>query len=724
LTKTEVAVQVRPDTNFRMDLVGLRGVAVLAVLLHHFEIPGFIGAFYGPDIFFVLSGFLITGSLVREYGRSLKDGSSKGTISFIGLYLRRARRIIPAATFVILIINLYAHFFVNDLREKSIFLDSIWTFFFGANIRFLREATDYFSVDGVSPLVHFWSLSVTEQFYVVWPFLLLFAARVRIPGLSRKPDAWKMQMIVALSILIVISFTWSIYVFEQNVNQAYFSTFCRAWELAVGGAIAILTFKDVTGRNRSIVSVLRHTSLGLLFGSIFIVTPDNFGHTIFLPVIACAFLIFTGKHFATDLSSRVLGSRPLSSLGNISYSVYLWHWPVFVFAHNLGWMNTLANKFVGILVTLLLGFLTFRFIEQTFMRIPIPKDERFTAKDIPIRKRLLKQALIGLSLLLVFAVPANAFIKPKIMYRLNINEKPKYNSRTFNAEFNSEYGVRAKNVPLEDWQAEIRSSAKLSHLPSDLDSPLLMLDNRAQWKSHGFDCMDITERNAKDCQNGSAQSNQNANAPKVVIFGSSFASALVPAAAQAFNPRDYNIRGYGIPMCSLADVQNLKLDGSINTECSRYRPWAIAQINQLRPDFIFMSAYDRRVVKYSQSEFTTRLEKNLRLLKPSGAKLILFGTVPLTSNLKSCLIGKNRLGPECTTSAETNGARRQSQVEAIKRVGGTYIDPLPWICSDNVCPPTINNMIVSWDGYHLTTWFSKYIGRFLEIELRKADVIK
>ncbi|NDE05350.1 MAG: acyltransferase [Flavobacteriia bacterium] len=259
LSDSQTKVAEKREGNFRQDLVGLRGVAVLAVLLHHFEIPGFVGAFYGPDIFFVLSGFLITGSLVREYGRNL-ERTGKGSISFIGLYLRRARRIIPAATVVIIAINVYAYFFINEIRQHTILIDSIWTFFFGANIRFLNEATDYFSTDGVSPLVHFWSLSVTEQFYVFWPLLLLFAAKLRIPNLSSKSEAWKKQMIVVLTALIATSFAWSLIVFDQSANRAYFSTFCRAWELAIGGAIAILTFREVHGRSRQAVHLLERAT--------------------------------------------------------------------------------------------------------------------------------------------------------------------------------------------------------------------------------------------------------------------------------------------------------------------------------------------------------------------------------------------------------------------------------------------------------------------------------
>ncbi|MBU6347113.1 MAG: acyltransferase [Actinomycetales bacterium] len=723
MSDTEVKSVSSKESSFRQDLVGLRGVAVLMVLLHHFEIPGFVGAFYGPDIFFVLSGFLITGSLVREYGRNY-ERTGRGSISFIGLYLRRARRIVPAATVVILAINIYAYFFVNEIRRHTIFLDSIWTFFFGANIRFLKEATDYFATEGVSPLVHFWSLSVTEQFYIFWPLLLLVAAKLPLSKWSKQKIAWKTQMIWVLSILIAVSFVYSLRVFDQSANQAYFSTYCRAWELAVGGAIAILTFPNVSGKLGQAVKLGRHLGLVLLFGSVFIVTPENFGHTIFIPVLACAFIVITGKYFPSDLSALTLGSLPLRSLGTISYSVYLWHWPIYVFAFHLGWMNSISDKIIGILITLILGFLTYRFVEQTFMRIPIPKDEKFATKHLPLKKRLTKQFSMALCLALICAVPANAFLKPKIMNRLNSDEQANYNLRPVNEAFENHYGVEAKNLTPSQWRAEVERSAKEIRLPANLLSPLTLIDSKFSFRSQGFFCATITQQTSELCRNGSPQSNQNPNAPKVVIYGSSLAAALVPAVAEVFNPAKYNLRGYVMPGCSIADVGNLTKEGTQNKLCSQYRPWAVREIKKSRPDIIVMSTLDIRMINVSDDEFTAKLAESLKEFKDTGAKLVLVGAVPYTANLSRCLDGKDKYGPDCFTNPTSNGDQRVSQIEAMKIVGGTYVDPLPWICTDKVCPPVINNMIVSWDGFHLTPWFSKYIGRFLKLKLLEAKIIQ
>lgn len=716
----------RGAIKFRGDLVGFRALAVLAVLLHHFQIPGFEGAFYGPDIFFVLSGYLITGSLVREYARNTRNGEARGSISFIGLYLRRVRRIIPAATFVLIVINVYAHFYVNELKARSIYIDSIWTFFFGANIRFSREATDYFAINRVSPLVHFWSLSVTEQFYLVWPALLLVAARVRIPGFSNRPDAWRKQMVFALSVLIVASFIWCVIVFRQNENVAYFSTFCRAWELAVGGAIGILSFSAVDGKKRLGFAALRIISLVFLFGSILFVKQSNFGYTIWIPVVACAFLIFTGKHFDGDLSSRLLGSKPLYALGTISYSVYLWHWPIFVFAQERGLMDTLFNRFIGIFATIIVGAITYRYIEQTFMSIKLPSEEKYADKNLTSKQRVLKRAIVATCLAIVLAVPANALLKPTIMSRVDAQPQTNGGSKNVNEEFLNDYGVPAPDLSFAQFQDSIRESLKLTNLPDQVSPQLKLLENNQNWRGNGFDCMEISKykKNAGTCAKGARQSNQSAKAPKVVILGSSVSGALIPAVAGAFDPKVYNLRGYIWPACSIADVPNITKTGIINPRCDEFRKWSFSEINKLHPEYVVISTQDHFIKKTSDTDFRARLTKSLKTLSAPGTKVIFVGAVPSTPNLLNCITGRTGLGEDCFTPSSSDAKRRIAQKQAIESVGGTYIDPVPWICVDGGCPPVINNMIVSWDGTHFTTWFSKYVGRYFKQELERRQLIK
>ena len=153
------------STNFRSDIAGIRGLAVLMVTLCHFGIPGFSGGFIGPDIFFVLSGYLITRIVYKEFSKRSSSGRRQRTVSLSNFYRRRARRILPASIAVILAVNIYARFALGAAQAQQLKTDSIWALLFSANINFMRQATDYFAQTmAASQLQHYWSLSVEEQF--------------------------------------------------------------------------------------------------------------------------------------------------------------------------------------------------------------------------------------------------------------------------------------------------------------------------------------------------------------------------------------------------------------------------------------------------------------------------------------------------------------------------------------------------------------------------------
>src|SRR3954447_12975631 len=211
---------MRPSLSHRADLQGLRAVAVLLVALGHAGVPGLRGGFVGVDVFFVLSRFLITGLLLAEARRT-------GSISLVDFYVRRARRILPAAALTLVVTDLTAWYLLNFLRAREAVQDSLAAAAFGANFRFAARGTDYFAQSQPpSPLLHFWSLSVEEQFYVAWPALLslvLLAAARRA-----RPER---HVLMAVGLLGAASFAWSVHLTATLPPAAYFSPFTRAWEL-------------------------------------------------------------------------------------------------------------------------------------------------------------------------------------------------------------------------------------------------------------------------------------------------------------------------------------------------------------------------------------------------------------------------------------------------------------------------------------------------------------
>ena len=193
---------------FRADVEGLRAVAVLLVVLDHLETPGFRGGFFGVDVFFVISGYLITSLLAAEYAKKAAHGG-RGSISIAGFYARRARRILPAALTVIAAVIIAGGVLLNELRVAQIRHDAVWAIFFGSNVNFIRQATDYFAQGFVasSPFQHYWTLAVEEQFYLVWPPLFLLAARLTFLGTAVR---WRARVATAAASIGVASLAWSI----------------------------------------------------------------------------------------------------------------------------------------------------------------------------------------------------------------------------------------------------------------------------------------------------------------------------------------------------------------------------------------------------------------------------------------------------------------------------------------------------------------------------------
>jgi peptidoglycan/LPS O-acetylase OafA/YrhL len=263
---------------FRPELEGLRGVAILLVLAFHAGIPGVSGGFLGVDVFYVLSGFLITGLLVRERERS-------GTISLRDFYARRARRILPAAAVVLVLIVIASWFMEPPLEMPSVATDATAAALSVANIRFAIQATDYFSnIAPPSPVLHYWSLSVEEQFYLLWPAFLLVAMRLSRPRLSAA---------ALLIVILVTSLIGAIVLTTISPPWAFYSLFTRAWQLALGGLLSVVAFAHLSAPGRSFLAVSGWVGLIGVVASAVLIDPSTPypGIAAILPTGSAALLI-------------------------------------------------------------------------------------------------------------------------------------------------------------------------------------------------------------------------------------------------------------------------------------------------------------------------------------------------------------------------------------------------------------------------------------------------
>ncbi|MGN7252775.1 acyltransferase family protein [Arthrobacter sp. SAFR-014] len=316
------AVAPQNTSQFRADIQGLRAVAVLAVVFDHL-LSWPQGGFVGVDIFFVISGFLITSLLIKDIERS-------GSISFIGFYKRRAKRILPASLLVLLVTCIASYFLLPVSRADATRADALWALVFSGNWKFAIGGTDYFQ-EGLppSPLQHFWSLGVEEQFYFIWPWLMLLVAWV-VATRTRGARTGRSAMALLMVVIIIASFTWAMLETATSPTWAYFSTFSRAWELGIGALIAVVA-PILTKLPSWLRPVLAWLGVGGLIASVLYVSPGAGFPAPYaaFPVAATAAIIVAGTG-GRVASLWLLTNRVMGYLGDISYSLYLWHWPVII----------------------------------------------------------------------------------------------------------------------------------------------------------------------------------------------------------------------------------------------------------------------------------------------------------------------------------------------------------------------------------------------------------
>ena len=301
---------------FRPDIEGLRAVAVLLVLAYHARVPGWTGGYIGVDVFFVVSGFLITSMIVREL-------ATTGRIDLVTFYARRARRLLPASLVVIALTVLASAIVLPPLRAMDVAGDGAAAALYVSNIRFVLQATDYLQSElDPSPLLHFWSLGVEEQFYLVWPALLMLAA-------GRGANVRRIA--IAIGVVALASFVLSLAWTASDAPLAFFLLPARAWELALGAGIALgavrLARIPANVGTAGVAVGLGLILIGALTFDSFTVFP---GWAVLLPVVGSGLVIVGGLRRPLGPLSRLLAIRPMQWVGGISYSLYLWHWPLLV----------------------------------------------------------------------------------------------------------------------------------------------------------------------------------------------------------------------------------------------------------------------------------------------------------------------------------------------------------------------------------------------------------
>jgi peptidoglycan/LPS O-acetylase OafA/YrhL len=344
---------------FRPDIEGMRAIAVGLVILFHAYHGPFTGGFVGVDVFFVISGFLITSLLLREQKRA-------GRISISGFYARRVRRILPASTLVVLITLFATYGWLGFIAGNTVANDAKWTAIFAANIHFGLVRTDYFgALLPPSPLQHMWSLGVEEQFYLVWPGVFLVLVLLARGAQHRKALAG------ALSLIIAASLIWSVIQTAVNQTWAYFSPLTRGWELALGALVAVLAPTIARLRRAWAPQALAIAGLaGIALAAVLFTSDTRYpGSAVTLPVVGSAVLIAGGCANQRTIVGRALSARPMQWVGARSYSMYLWHWPLLIIPAQYATKELSAVQNTGwVLLTVVASAITYRLVENPVRR--------------------------------------------------------------------------------------------------------------------------------------------------------------------------------------------------------------------------------------------------------------------------------------------------------------------------------------------------------------------
>ncbi len=346
-----LGVEKRSHTiQYRPDIDGLRAVAVLLVVFYHLGFSAIPGGFIGVDVFFVISGYLITGIIVHEL--------DAGKFSILRFYARRVRRLAPALFLVTAVTLLFGIVFLLPGDFIALAESAIASTFAFSNIYFMRN-TGYFDIQADAlPMLHTWSLGVEEQFYLVWPALLAL--------LSLIGKRWR-NILAGVLLILVVSFAIGYYTTLTSPKVAFYSPIGRAWEFCVGGLLSLVTHRRAQS-SRAAAEASPIIGLLILGASAVLMTKQTLfpGAAALLPVIGAALLIVPFEH--RSLVHRALSTKPMIFIGAISYSLYLWHWPIItLYRHyDLGRPLDTAPALALLALMIVLAWASWRYVEKPF----------------------------------------------------------------------------------------------------------------------------------------------------------------------------------------------------------------------------------------------------------------------------------------------------------------------------------------------------------------------
>ncbi len=689
----------RPERAFRSDIEGLRAVAVLAVVLFHAGLPGIGGGFVGVDIFFVISGFLITAMLWRE----VRD---TGALDLARFYGARARRLLPVAGIVLVVTGIAAAALLPPLRARAVLGDGIASALYAGNYRLAVRGTDYLNADAPpSPFQHYWSLGVEEQFYLLWPAVILGIAWLIGRGGGRHARRTALPYFAVLVLISAASWSISLSWTRTSPPWAFFALPARAWELAAGGLIALSVpvWRRLPAPLSAVAGWLGFGSI--VFGCLHLgdATPYP-GTAALLPVAGTALVIVGGCGAPSFGVGRMLALPPMRALGRMSYSWYLWHWPVLTLAptalgHLLGPLDSVGA--VGLSGAL--AVVTLRLIEN-----PI----RFAA---PLRRSAARSLACGAAVTVAAGAVSTALL---VFVPAPVGRGAAAQALTVTAEPTPESSPTAGPSPTADpaarliaqVQAAIVASAETRAVPSNLTPALADAPgDRARVFDNG--CV----RSWRDLGQPECVAGDAGSSTTVALVGDSHAAMWSPAFERIAAQRNWRLETMSKVTCPLLE---LPIDspylGREYTECEQWRTLVMDRLRAERPRLIVMSMSRRYGADFGFTAYDPAWLDSLRRLvarlRASGAAVVVLGPIPDPhTTVPTCLSGHldDALACAPTRSVAVNDAGIAAEAAATEAGGGRYADLTALFCTADRCPLIAAKDLIYRDDNHLTVTYAE-----------------
>lgn len=649
---------IRPvGGSIRADIQALRALAIASVLVYHLWPTHFGGGFVGVDIFFVISGFLITGQLWREV-------ETTGKVIFAHFWARRARRLLPASLLVIATTILVMLIFVPPLWFLGFVDEAVGSVGYVQNWVLAVKATDYLQTGSAdSPFLHFWSLSVEEQFYVFWPLILgLLLLLARIKGFAGRVSS-RVSISVGLSAIFVGSLAYSIYLTAAQPELAYFSTFTRAWEFAAGALGAVV----FSGRNinRHLKAVLIWVGLALMAYSFYKFsshTPFP-GYLAAIPVAGAVAFLLGGDSRSFLAPWWAFRFWPIKFLGDISYSLYLWHWPIIVLAPWVLHQNLTTTDRVAIIgVAILLGWLSKRFVED-----PI----RFGR----LSKKRVRTQLLSAAGAMLFVIAA-----------------------TFG-------GVALA-------QTQVDASWSDSHL----NPPLSKVAHDYPKIEHSKCRVQKNDFAFSYCIKGDPNGTLN-----VGLFGDSHTRQYYDPIEALALQHHWKLFVASKSACPLADAATLP-SGVAHVSCRSWnRSFDAFIASQPKFDLIINSNSSLVTGNFANTATSYKTEVQRLVAKGSHWLVILDNPKPLASFISCIEAAGQKASTACALSRQHALTPADPLAPAIRGLPGVFFaDYTDAYCFASSCPPVINNTVVYRDDSHISATFSMTLKARLEASITQA----